>query len=191
MKPQLVLASRSPRRRALLEMAGVSHICMPSQCQEVLPAGLSAEQAVLILAKLKAMDVAQRCEANLPVLGADTLVVLDGRMLGKPSDTSQAEEMLHALSGAWHQVMTGLCLMRPGKAPLATVEITRVHFINMTDRQIHAYAATGDPLDKAGGYGIQGMAGQYIDRIEGCYYNVVGLPLARLGKMMEEGESVE
>ena len=113
MKPQLVLASRSPRRRALLEMAGVSHICMPSQCQEVLPAGLSAEQAVLILAKLKAMDVAQRCEANLPVLGADTLVVLDGRMLGKPSDTSQAEEMLHALSGAWHQVMTGLCLMRP------------------------------------------------------------------------------
>ncbi len=118
------------------------------------------------------------------VVAADTLVFTEERVLGKPEDAQEARAMLETLSGGWHFVTTGVCVLAQGKAALFS-EITRVRFDDISARDIESYIATGEPLDKAGAYGIQGWAGRFISRIEGCYYNVMGLPLARLRRVLD------
>ena len=121
---------------------------------------------------------------ELPILGADTVVVLDGTPLGKPRDADEARRMLRALRGRWHEVVTGLALFVPERGTATDFVVTRVKMRNYGDDEIEAYVRTGEPLDKAGAYGIQGLGGLLVEEIHGCYYNVVGLPLSRLAEMM-------
>ena len=142
-------------------------------------AGEQPEDYVLRLAEQKALAVAAAPDET--VLGADTTVVIGGRLLGKPEDAAGAVRMLAALSGQCHEVLTGICLRRPSGV-LRDVASTRVWFACMTPREIEDYVASGEPLDKAGGYAIQGLGSKFIERIEGCYFNVVGLPVALVYK---------
>ena len=119
------------------------------------------------------------------ILGADTVVALEGRILGKPRDEAEAAWMLRQLSGVWHEVYTGVCLLDKDGGRLVFSDCTRVHFTPMDDQAITGYIATGEPMDKAGAYGIQGWAGAYIDRIEGCYFTVMGLPLAKVRQALQ------
>jgi septum formation protein len=176
----LVLASASPRRAALLRGLGVVFEPMPSDAAEVWPPAATPAEAVESIADAKAEAVADaRPDDDVLVLGADTVVVLDGRVLGKPADRSEAQRMLRALSGATHQVYTGISLRHPAAGRVETAhEVTRVTFGALSDAEIARYVATESPLDKAGAYGIQDDHGAlFVERIEGDYYNVVGLPL--------------
>jgi septum formation protein len=176
----LVLASRSPRRRKLLEQTGVSFTVQVSPVDEVIPENTSPENIVRQLALEKAEAVAgDHLEAI--TLGADTIVVLNGAVLGKPVDETDAHRMLRMLSGNTHAVFTGLALVHPSSRRRITAhEKTGVTFAELTDAEISAYVATGSPMDKAGAYGIQDDLGAlFISRIDGDYYNVVGLPLHR------------
>lgn len=177
--PRLILASASPRRRELLEAAGFTVAVRPSHLDESLRPGESPGAAVLRLARAKAAAIA--AAPGLPpdavVLGADTEVVLDGCALGKPAGEAEARAMLRRLAGRAHDVLTGFCLRR-GPREVSGVEATRVWITALSDAEIAAYAASGEPLDKAGGYAIQGLAARFIPRIEGSYANVVGLPVA-------------
>ena len=137
------------------------------------------------LAARKAQAVAREMPGDCWILGADTLVEKDGAVLGKPRDEHDAFFMLSALSGSWHSVHTGVALVGPGAPPVVCVETARVHFATMADGDIWHYIHSGEPMDKAGAYGIQGKAGAYIDRIEGDYYAVVGLPLYRVRYMLQ------
>jgi septum formation protein len=187
----LVLASSSPRRRALLAALGLPFEVVPAGVEEVWPAGMPPGAAVEALADQKAAAVA----AALPperrdalVLGADTVVVLGGEVLGKPAGPAEAAAMLRRLSGATHRVLTGLSLRHPasGRA-VGAHEVTRVTFAPLTPAEIERYVATGSPLDKAGAYGIQDDHGAlFVARVEGDYYNVVGLPLHRLYRTLRE-----
>ena len=184
---RLILASASPRRVQLLRQIGFSFEVIPARIEEqaiqcVRPSVLAER---LALAKARAVSSGQRGDAF--VIGADTVVVSHGRVLGKPRDEAEAAAMLRRLSGSWHRVITGLAVVsvRDGCHRVGH-EVTAVQFAPMTDRQIQDYIDTGDPMDKAGAYGIQGMAGRYIPRIRGCYYNVMGLPLHRLCAMLGE-----
>ncbi len=175
----LVLASRSPRRRDLLERLGVPFSVHPSDADETLPPGLDPGPAVALLARHKAEAVAPAYPAAL-TLGADTVVVLDGTILGKPTDAVDAAAMLTRLSGRTHTVWTGLALTRAGRTVTAH-EATEVRFAALSEGQIADYVASGSPLDKAGSYGIQDDWGTlFVEGIQGDYYNVVGLPLHRL-----------
>jgi len=173
--PELILASLSPRRRELLETAGFRFTARARPVEEVRGAGESPEMYVLRLACEKAE--ASWEDGDEIVLGADTEVVVGNRVLGKPADEDDARKMLRLLAGREHTVITGICL-RHARGAVARAEWTRVWFAPMSDREIAAYAATGEPLDKAGGYAIQGLASKFVERIEGCYFNVMGLPLA-------------
>ncbi len=187
MTPRLVLASTSPRRRELLGLLGLPFEVVASRYDEsaVDPAGMAPPEYVMQLAHGKAEEVAGRMDGDALVIGADTTVILDGQFLNKPADTAEAERMLRALSGRTHEVYTGLCLMRGGT--LATnFARTEVVFDTLSETTIAAYAATGEPLDKAGAYGIQGKALSFIPEIRGDYFNVVGLPLFLLCRMLEE-----
>lgn len=177
----LILASRSPRRRQLLERIGVGFTVHISPTEEVLPEGLPPEAIVRQLAWEKAEPVAAHHPQAL-TLGADTVVVLDGAVLGKPADAAEAHAMLRRLAGRTHTVYTGLALLHPATGrTLTTFEATDVTFGPMTDAEIAGYIASGAPMDKAGAYGIQDDRGAlFIQRIDGDYYNVVGLPLHRL-----------
>ncbi len=175
----LVLASRSPRRRDLLTRLGVPFSVHPSEAEETLPPGASPGEAVRLLAQHKAEAVAPDHPEAL-TLGADTLVVLGETVLGKPADEDAAAAMLRRLSGRSHIVYTGLALAHAGRTVTAH-EATEVRFAALTEAEIAAYVATGSPLDKAGGYGIQDDLGAlFVEGIQGDYYNVVGLPLHRL-----------
>ena len=174
----VILASGSPRRKELLERMGISFRVDAADVDEQCEG--AARDVVLTLARRKAQAVAQRHPDSI-VLAADTIVVSDG-ILGKPQDAEDAVRMLRRLSGQWHEVYTGVCVARAG-AVAADAAVTRVHFTDITEDEIRRYVATGDPMDKAGAYAIQGMAGMFIDRIEGCPHNVMGLPLA-LTKML-------
>ena len=160
----------------------IEFIIDPADGPELPPAGVTPEETVMALASAKAAEVAARRPDSL-VIGADTIVELDGVILGKPSDRSDAFRMLRSLSGREHRVYTGVALAGPDKT-LCEAEMTRVFFREMTDREIHAYLDSGEPMDKAGAYGYQGLAGLFVERIEGDYFNVVGLPLCRLGRML-------
>ena len=180
---KLILASASPRRRELLTQVGVSFVIEVSDVEEVLDDTLSPELQVQSLALQKAQTVAAQHKDGL-VLGADTVVVDAGSLLGKPQNTEEAAEMLRSLSGKWHQVMTAVALVDANdtKHEWTSVEITNVKFRDLTEDDIAAYVATGESMDKAGAYGIQGYGALLVERIEGCYNNVVGLPLQLVAK---------
>lgn len=183
---QIILASASPRRKALLEMLGTENLLViPAQGEEIVPEGLTPEEAVICLAETKAGEVAATRPRTDVVIGADTIVVLDGRIFGKPATEAEAFQMLRTLSGRTHMVYTGVSVMR-GEERRSHAEASSVTFREMTDEEIRAYIATRDPMDKAGAYGIQGKACLFVERIDGDFYNVMGLPLCRLGKMLGE-----
>jgi len=185
----LVLASASPRRQELLQIAGVPFIVHPADVDEAPLSGESAQECAERLAREKALKVAQLRPRDV-VLGADTVVVVSGEILGKPVDANDAARMLRLLSGREHQVITGVCLVRPNPRNPESVHIasetTLVTMTEISDDEIREYVATGEPMDKAGAYAIQGMASRWIPRIEGDYSNVVGLPVAMVYRMLKE-----
>jgi septum formation protein len=185
-RPSLILASASPRRRELLAQAGFSFEVIPTDVPEVRKPGEDPIRFVTRLAREKAEAVAatHAVAPDTLVLGADTIVVVDEQVLGKPQDAADAGRMLRLLSGQTHQVITGLCLAR-GRERQRAAEVTFVRFVTLSDQEIDGYIATGEPLDKAGAYAIQGRAGRWVPRIHGCYFNVVGLPLALVSSMIE------
>ena len=182
---RLILASGSPRRRALLEAAGFDFEVEESGVEEALRAGEPAEAFAQRVAREKALRVAASRPTESLILGADTVVVLDGEILGKPADAAQARRMLRRLSGRTHQVHTAVCLVSAPQSVVAeTLETTLVTFRDLDEREIRDYIASGEPFDKAGGYGIQGEASKFVSGLEGSYSNVVGLPLERVAEML-------
>ena len=174
----LILASKSPRRKELLKQIGIPFVVVVSDAEEV--SGNSWTPAALVIenAKRKARAVAEKYPDS-PVLGADTVVSLEGKIFGKPKDKDEARKMLTALSGKMHEVTTGLALINRNEIRTTSVT-TKVFFDTMTKADIDAYIATDEPMDKAGAYAIQGKAARFIEKIEGSYSNVVGLPLNAL-----------
>jgi septum formation protein len=191
----IVLASASPRRQELLRNAGISFTVQPADIDESLIAGEAPRDCAERLAREKALAVFQRRPRDY-VLGADTIVVVNDTILGKPSDADDALRMLRLLSGRRHEVITGVCVVSPvgsgqwavaSKTDLmAASEATMVTFCELSDDEIRNYVATGEPMDKAGAYAIQGRASRWIPRIEGDYSNVVGLPVALVFRMLRE-----
>ncbi len=185
---KLILASGSPRRAEILRNAGFCFEVQPTYVDESLPTNERAEDYVLRLAQTKAHVIATGAAKNSErafVVGADTTVICDGRIFAKPENAAEAREMLRALSGKTHEVCTGIAIVRtPDGLQAAGVETTRVTFVSLSHDQIDAYSATEEPFDKAGGYGIQGIGGRFISSIEGCYFNVMGLPLSRTWQML-------
>jgi septum formation protein len=171
----LVLASQSPRRAEILRQAGIPFSVRPAAVDESPRPGEEPLHYVERLAQAKAAAVAAAPDEI--VLAADTTVVICAEMLGKPADEADARRMLGMLSGRRHEVLTGICLRR-GQEQICDTAITEVWFAEMGPQEIAEYAASGEPLDKAGAYAIQGLASKYIDKIHGCYFNVVGLPIA-------------
>lgn len=184
MAGQIILASNSPRRKDLLRQIGLDFSVDPADVDErILPGELPEGYAVRV-ALDKARVAAARTGTGI-VIAADTIVVLDDEILGKPADAADAERMLMKLSGKVHCVMTGLAVMdaATGKS-LCRMSITRVWFRSLAPSEIISYVATGEPLDKAGAYGIQERGALLVDKIDGCYFNVVGLPLSLLGELL-------
>lgn len=186
-----ILASASPRRRELLRQIGVefeTEVPDTDECVGVMP----PPETVSILARRKAEAVFS-LERGLPVIGADTVVVLDGQIIGKPKDRADARRILRLLSGRTHEVYTGICIVfrtaAGGRSAVSDVCRTSVKFTELSDADIDEYADTGEPDDKAGAYGIQGAGAKFIEKIDGDYYNVVGLPLCRLNALMARAES--
>jgi septum formation protein len=185
--PVLVLASASPRRRELLRSAGIPFEVQAANIAEDPLPGESAKECAERLAREKALAVASQ-RPNDIVLGADTVVVVDGQLLGKPCDGADAARMLRLLSGRKHQVITGVCLVVSGRCSVGS-ETTSVTMSAMSEREIADYVSTGEPMDKAGAYAIQGIASRWIPRIEGDYSNVVGLPVALVFGMLRQVSS--
>jgi septum formation protein len=183
---RIVLASASPRRAELLEAAGIAFDVVPADVDETAHAGESPEAYVRRVAEAKACAIARRVRARI-VLAADTTVVVDGEMLGKPADEEDAKRMLRALSARVHQVLTAVALHRgpEGSAPQVAVSRTEVEFARLVEEEIEWYVGTGEPRDKAGAYAIQGYASRFVTRIAGSYSNVVGLPIALVYEMLE------
>jgi septum formation protein len=189
----LILASSSPRRRELLTQAGFTFEVHPAHIPEDPLPNEDPIAYVVRLARAKAEAVFEKIssqESAPPqvVLGADTTVTLDNHILGKPIDAADAARMLRLLSGRTHRVITGVALASAQRTEVAA-EVTGVRFLTLSDEEIAAYIATGEPMDKAGAYGIQGRAARWIPRVEGCYFNVVGLPLALVSVMLEAANS--
>lgn len=184
---KLILASASPRRAEILHSAGLSFTVISSAVDETPVPGESPVDMVQRLALAKAELVAARAVGPAIVIGADTTVVLDGAILGKPRTTEDARQMLEKLSGRTHSVVTGVAVIRlPDVERREFHETTQVQFTALDEQEIIRYLASGEAFDKAGAYAIQGRAGRYIPRIQGCYYNVVGLPLSRLCTTLAE-----
>ena len=178
---KLILASASPRRAEILRDAGISFSVLSSAIDETPVSGETPQQLVQRLANAKAELVVARSVGPAIVLAADTEVVLESQILGKPGSPDDARRILELLSGRTHSVVTGVSLVRlPEMDRRQFVETTLVHFAKLSRDEVSRYLATKEPYDKAGAYAIQGRAGRYIPRIEGCYFNVVGLPLARV-----------
>ena len=185
MNYDILLASQSPRRRELIGRLKRKVVAISTDADETLPEGIAAEEAPELLAARKAGAAKNAAEAaDRVIVAADTVVILGGEILGKPKDADDAKRMLRMLSGATHTVVTGVCIIAPDGQSLSFREETQVSFFPLTDADIDAYIATGEPMDKAGAYGIQGDGCMLVDRISGDYYNVVGLPVARLGRML-------
>ena len=176
----MILASASPRRIDILRQAGFDPVVRPQDVDESTLPGEHPTHLVARLSKAKARACAATSEPGETIVAADTIVWdEDGDVLGKPSNEDEAKEMLRTLSGRAHHVSTGVCVLR-GNEIRSFVETTGVRFFDLTDDEIDAYVATGDPLDKAGAYGYQSLGCTLVERIEGDYYNVVGLPIGRL-----------
>ena len=184
----LVLASTSPRRAEILRAVGWPFETLKVEIDET--PGASEDPAAYVerLARGKAEAAAHRVQGRAIVLGADTTVVVEGHMLGKPLDEADARSMLQRLSGRWHEVLTGVALVRAGVEPQSIVahQTTRVRFAALSDEEIRWYAATGEPMDKAGAYAVQGRAALFIEQIEGEYYNIVGLPVRLVYRLARE-----
>ena len=195
---KIILASASPRRVQVLWDAGIDFTTLPTEIDEARLAGEAVADMVRRLAEAKARAAAQALSGLHPdsqataaepviVIGADTIVEIDGEALGKPGSAAAARAMLERLSGKDHRVHTGVAMLRlPDGAARVEAECTEVSFATLAPAEIESYVATGEPLDKAGGYGIQGFGGRFVERIEGCYLNVVGLPLERVYRMLRE-----
>ena len=181
-RQRLVLASASPRRAALLARAGYAFDILPADVDESRQPGEPAPDYVDRLARRKAAAVATRHMDRI-VIGADTAVVIDGEVLGKPRDAGDAVRMLRGLSGKAHQVLTGVAVQHAARC-VSAVERTVVHFAELDDAQIAWYVGTGEPSDKAGAYGLQGSGARFVTRIEGSRSNVIGLPLGRLDELL-------
>lgn len=191
MNPQeglLILASGSPRRRELLALLNRPFEVRPSDADENVPADWEPERIVKELALRKARTVAStERSAHSVVIGSDTIVVLDGRVLGKPTDVSDAEQMLRSLSGRTHDVYTGLaCIGDSGRRELCAFSRASVTMREIKESEITAYVAGGEPMDKAGSYAVQGLGAVFVERIEGDYHTIVGLPIALLYDMLGE-----
>ena len=184
----LILASGSPRRRELLDLMGLTYTVETPDVDESFSGRPS--ETVMEISRRKAAAVAARHSDSI-IIAADTLVFADGA-LGKPHTPERAKEMLRSLAGNWHHVYTGITVIntRSGRI-LRNVDKTRVHIVPMTEQEIDAYVATGEPLDKAGAYGLQGMGGMFVDRIDGSYSNVVGLPMSMLRIMLAQVGGVD
>lgn len=180
---KIVLASQSPRRRELLGKMGLEFTTKSPEIDEDAFQGLEAQDLVQTLSREKARWIAEQLPPDTIVIGADTVVVRDGAILGKPGDRDEAQAMLASLSGRDHQVCTGVTVCQGDKV-VTQVEVTQVTFRPLTDREIRQYVATGEPMDKAGAYGIQGLGGLLVEGIRGDYSNVVGLPVCRLGRIL-------
>lgn len=173
---KIILASASPRRKELLTLAGIEYEVVVSQCEEILPDGITPDKAVEELARQKAEDVFSR-NPDCMIIAADTVVALGNTILGKPKDEDDAFNMLSSLSGRRHTVYTGVCIKTKDKTDIFHVA-TEVEFYPLSDKEIKDYIATKEPMDKAGAYGIQGKGFVLVKGIHGDYFNVVGLPLA-------------
>jgi len=177
----MILASQSPRRRELMKYITEAFTVKVSDVDETLPEGISPSDAVLRLSKIKALPFRETGET---VIGADTVVALGDTILGKPKDAADAVEMLRLLSGKTHSVFTGVTVLQ-GEKETSFFSETKVTFFTLTDEEIDAYVATGEPLDKAGAYGIQGGACLFVRKIDGDYFNVVGLPVSELHQVLK------
>ena len=178
---KLILASQSPRRRELLGLFGIPFDIQVADIDEAMSGDPYTEVARVSRAKAKAIDA----NAEDVVIAADTIVVCNGKVLGKPHSEEEAKEMLRLLSGRDHQVMTGMTVLR-GEKEVVVTEVTDLHFRQLSEKEIERYVASGEPMDKAGSYGIQGGAALFCRRMEGDYYNVVGLPVCRLGEILKD-----
>ena len=178
----LILASQSPRRRELLGLFRIPFVIRAADIDEAMDPNQSAFDEVARVSRLKAMAVSR--ETGDVVIAADTIVVCQGKVLGKPRDAEDAVSMLKLLSGRDHQVMTGMTVLRDDRI-LSHTEVTDIHFRKLSDAEIRAYVASGEPMDKAGSYGIQGGAALFCEKMSGDYYNVVGLPVCKLGMMLQ------
>ena len=181
---KLILASGSPRRKELLELADISFEIVVSEIEETIGAYSSPADIVMSLALQKASAVVEHHEDSV-VLGADTIVTYESRILGKPKDEAEAKEILQLLSGKTHEVYTGVALVSKEKT-ITFYERTEVMFWELTEEEIDAYIGTKEPLDKAGSYGIQGKGSIFVQHIQGDYYSVVGLPIARLVRELKQ-----
>ncbi len=183
---KIILASASPRRRELLGIAGVQFEVITKDVDESVPEGIEPHEAAVMTAKKKALAVAEEYSDSV-VIGADTIVVANGKILGKPKDEKDAFNMLKMLSGIEHQVITGVCIVCKNK--IKTFEKTSsVRFYGLSDKEIEAYIQTGEPMDKAGSYGIQGKGSLLVESISGDYFNIVGLPVASTVRALKEFE---
>ena len=178
----VILASASPRRKELLEKIGLTFCVIPSDAEEDIDSSLTPEEQVKALSLLKGRDVAASHNDDL-VISADTLVCLDGELLGKPANEDDARRMLRRLSGAKHSVYTGVSIICGG-AELSEYEKTDVYFRDLSDEEINNYIASKEPMDKAGSYGAQGLGSVFVSRIDGDFFNVMGLPVHRLALML-------
>jgi septum formation protein len=186
---KLILASSSPRRAEVLRNAGIEFEVRPANVEETRRPGEPAGDYVqrLALEKARAVVSSESSAKNFIVIGADTVVVNRGEILLKPDSPDDARRMLRQLSGGVHEVHTGLAvILTPQKIERVIEEITSVYFAKLSDAEIDAYIATGEPFDKAGAYGIQSLGSRYVTRVEGCYFNVMGMPLARLWATLKE-----
>lgn len=187
----LVLASSSPRRQELIATLGLPVHIKPSHADETTPSDWTPDRVVEQLSLRKAQEVAGSLEAaegvRRIVVGSDTIVALEGEIMGKPKDAEDAKRMLRLLSGRSHEVYTGVTCLEagPGGKTITSHRVTKVRFRTLTEEQIGRYVATGEPLDKAGAYGIQEKGALLVDAIEGCFFTVVGLPLSLLAEMLE------
>jgi septum formation protein len=191
MNSTLILASASPRRRELLTQVGYRFEVQPSSIPESRRPGEDAIRFATRLAREKAEEVFARHQpstAPVMVLGADTVVVCDGEIMGKPADAADATRMLLLLSGCTHQVVTGVAVVWGSGSAEVAAELTQVTMRTLSTQEVADYVASGEPMDKAGAYAIQGYAGRWIPRIHGCYFNVVGLPLALVTSLLEGAE---
>ena len=179
----LILASASPRRKELLEKFGVPFVIRAADIDETMNPARSPYDEVGRVSRLKAMATPRESEDIL--IAADTIVVCEGKVLGKPRDEAEAAQMLGLLSGRDHQVMTGCTVLR-GDRSVTFTEVTDIHFRELSEKEIARYVASGEPMDKAGSYGIQGGAALFCERMVGDYYNVMGLPVCRLGQVLKE-----
>jgi len=184
---KIILASASPRRQQLLAQMGLTFTVSPSNVDEVIDQNMESHEMAVSLARQKCTDIATQTKYDCFVIGADTIVLKDDKLLGKPTSEQDALEMLKNLNGQWHEVVTGVCICRTRDMKfLSGFEVTKVKIAEKSEEFLKAYIATKEPFDKAGAYGIQGYGALLVEKIDGDYFNVMGLPIYRLSCMLED-----